>query len=120
MDAFPIRHDPQIHSIPWAVIVPHEQQALINHRKPLAELAERGGLTPCEALAVIEGRPWERMSYSAARQRLTDYVRGAGCPEPHTFADAARVLEWMRDGQIEVTRGAFDAVLRVLDNERSR
>lgn len=42
-------------SIPWAAIVPHEPQAIKNHSQSLERLAQRGGLSPQEAIAVISG-----------------------------------------------------------------
>jgi len=52
---FPIQRGP---SILWSVIAPHEDQARRNHGQTLARLAERGGLDPIEALAVIEDRDY--------------------------------------------------------------
>ena len=40
----------------WSIIGPHERQAQINHDQTLQRLAERGGLSPAEALAVLENR----------------------------------------------------------------
>ena len=48
------------HDVPWEFVAPHEPQALRNHGQTLARLAERGGLSPAELLAVIEGRGWPR------------------------------------------------------------
>lgn len=48
--------------IPWSVIEPHEEQAKRNHSQTLARLAERGGLSACEALAVLEDREWRQIS----------------------------------------------------------
>ena len=43
--------------IPWSVIAPHEAQALRNQGgQTLERLQERGGLSPEEALAVLEDR----------------------------------------------------------------
>lgn len=47
---FPITGGP---SIPWRLMVPHERQALLNHGQSLERLAERGGLAPIEAMAVL-------------------------------------------------------------------
>ena len=47
-------------AIPWDMIAPHEAQAQENHQQSLATLARRCGLSPCEALAVIEDRPWAK------------------------------------------------------------
>jgi hypothetical protein len=56
--------------IPWAVIEPHEVQAKSNHSQSLICLAERGGLSACEALAILEDRPWRRMPHGAANAKL--------------------------------------------------
>lgn len=44
--------------IPWAMIAPHERQALRNHDQSLERLAERGGLDCIEALAVLDDKPY--------------------------------------------------------------
>jgi hypothetical protein len=62
-------------SIPWAIIEPHEQQALKNHRQSLAELQRRGGLSPCEAVAVLEDRQWAEMPLPESKSRLEDLVK---------------------------------------------
>jgi hypothetical protein len=49
-------HGKALKAIPWSLIEPHERQAERNQSQTLKRLAERGGLSPCEAVAVIEGR----------------------------------------------------------------
>jgi hypothetical protein len=44
--------------IPWAMIEPHAKQAMCNHDQTLHRPHQRGGLTWCEALAVLEDREW--------------------------------------------------------------
>lgn len=126
---FPIRHDDQLTSIPWGVIAPHEVQALRNHHRSLASLAERGGLTPCEALAVIEGRPWERMAFTDARRRLVDYVRGvaddgtASAPDALNLEDlraAIRLVEDFRDGRQHPTRWNCNRLMVTLERVKGR
>lgn len=58
-------------TIPWAMIAPHERQAQANHSQTLDRLRERGGLSPCEALAILENRPWKKMDmrHAAAEVR---------------------------------------------------
>lgn len=135
MTGFPIRHDDLLKSIPWEVITPHELQALRNHRMGLVKLAERGGLTPCEALAVIEGREWERMAFTDARRRLLDYVRGAADDKTVAVLDAAttpaalnledltaaiRTVENIRDGIQSPTRWNCNRLLATLERVRGR
>lgn len=62
-------------AIPWELIKPHEKQAQANHRQSIATLANRGGLTACEALAVIEDRPYRQMSWCEANSKLAAMVR---------------------------------------------
>lgn len=62
--------------IPWAMIAPHEAQALSNHaRQSLKTLAERGGLSHCEAIAVLEDRDWEPMDQDQAVDGLIRMVQ---------------------------------------------
>lgn len=44
-------------AVPWSAIAPHEQRAQLNHGQSLERLAERGGLSPKEFVAVISDRP---------------------------------------------------------------
>jgi hypothetical protein len=66
-------------SIPWNLIALHEEQALRNHRQSLADLARRGGLSPLEMKAVLEGRrygpPADRAAeMAAAVEYLKDLI----------------------------------------------
>jgi hypothetical protein len=57
--------------IPWEMIQPHERQALKNHcGQNLEKLASRCGLSPCEAIAILEDREWERMDTEFAYNKL--------------------------------------------------
>lgn len=56
--------------LPFEMILPHEQQAQRNHSQSLKLLASRGGLSACEALAVLEDRPWRRMDEAKANDAL--------------------------------------------------
>jgi len=62
-------------SIPWELIEPHEWQARRNHYQSLERLAERGGLSPDELVAVMEGRGWRPMTMRDAVNRLK-YILG--------------------------------------------
>lgn len=54
-------------TIPWNALAPHEHQALENHDQTLQVLARRGGLSWCEAAAILEDRPWHRMPDAEAK-----------------------------------------------------
>ncbi len=61
--------------IPWEMLLPHEAQAKNNHGgQSLRRLAERGGLGTCEAVAVLEDRPWHTMPGASAHHRLAGMV----------------------------------------------
>ena len=55
-------------SVPWALIMPYERQAIANHGQTLLQLAKRGGLCPVELLAVMEQRSWVTMPLLRAWQ----------------------------------------------------
>jgi|SRR3954464_4546975 hypothetical protein len=61
--------------IPWEMISLHEQQVRANHRQRPEQLAERGGLTACEALAVLEDRKGRWIPLEQAYERLNQLVR---------------------------------------------
>lgn len=56
--------------IDWAFVEPHRKQAQTNHNQTLEQLADRGGLTPAELVAVLEDRKWSPMSDVAAANRF--------------------------------------------------
>lgn len=86
---FPITHCADIKSIPWPAIGRFDEQARKNFGQSLEVLAERGGISPGEANAIIEGRPWERMPYSdecdlLRRHTEPDLLTAAQCLERAT------------------------------------
>ena len=52
-DTFPILKGQYLKAVPWDFMAPHAVQAKDNHDQTLERLAERGGLSPHEALCVI-------------------------------------------------------------------
>ena len=60
--------------IPWGLIRAHDYQAFRNHMQSLDQLADRGGLSPDEAVAVLEDRRWRQMDATEANQRLSELV----------------------------------------------
>lgn len=63
------------YSIPWEFIAPHERQAQINHgNQTLERLANRGGLSPDELVAVLEDREWRSMNMRDAVDRLKQII----------------------------------------------
>lgn len=82
-DPMPIRaHDArgreiQLEPLPWSIIEPHRRQAFRNHEQSLEQLRARGGLSPCEALAILEDRKWSRMNEADAIAALAELVARA-------------------------------------------
>lgn len=72
---FPIMDNILLDSVPFGFMAPHEEWAQRNHSQSLKQLAARGGLSACEALAVIEGREWRRMDVTDAGFQLINKVR---------------------------------------------
>lgn len=61
--------------VPWEMILPHEKQALRNHSQTIQRLAERGGLSACEAVAVLEDREYSRLTLAVANEELCRHLR---------------------------------------------
>ena len=73
--AFPIlrdwrERDAPSERVPWDFVAAHERQAQRNHYQTLKRLAERGGLSWCELLAVVEDRKWTAIPTAEARERV--------------------------------------------------
>lgn len=63
-------------TIPLDLISPHEAQAQKNHDQTLQRLAERGGLSGLEALAVIEDRPYRPGEERHTNEEAEAILRG--------------------------------------------
>lgn len=73
-------HPDRPRNVPWSMLAPHEERAKRNHDQTLQRLAERGGLSPTEMIAVIEDRPlrWitqQPRDESACWDQLIEYIR---------------------------------------------
>lgn len=65
-----------VSEIPFAMLVPHEQQAMKNHGQTLERLAQRGGLGVSEAIDILEGRRWGSSAVCLENERyLINKVR---------------------------------------------
>lgn len=60
---------------PWEMMIAHEKQALKNHSQTIQRLSERGGLSACEAVAVIEDREYSRLPLVTANEELCRHLR---------------------------------------------
>lgn len=107
MKKFPIMHGGGVTSIPWDLIAPHETRAGLNHRQTLEHLANRGGLSPCEAVAVLEDRRWHKMDADAARARLLELAeKGASGEQGET-------------SQGETVKGGHDGLCARVSDQRA-
>ena len=59
MRRFPILHEHD--TVPWNLVAPHSKMAYANHGQTLEKLADRGGLTWPELLAVMTGRKYHEL-----------------------------------------------------------
>lgn len=57
-------------SVPFALIGSRAQRCMTNHFQTPQRLAERGGLSPGEMTAIIEDRPWHKMTEEDSISRL--------------------------------------------------
>ncbi len=57
-------------SVPWEFVARHHEWCLRNHDQTPERLAERGGLSPCEMVAVVEHRRWRPMPDSGVPRLL--------------------------------------------------
>ena len=72
----PIMGSTLLSEIPFAILVPHAAQAKRNHHQSLERLAERDGLSPCEAVAILEDRAWHAIRPQVDAERsLINKVR---------------------------------------------
>lgn len=63
-------------SIPMGMMEPHHVQAMNNHGgQGLVWLAEHGGVSPSEALAILDDRPWHSMDQEQAKEELTRRIK---------------------------------------------
>lgn len=116
---FPIRLDDRVTSIPWDMIAAHEAQARQNHGLYIEELAARGGLTPEEAVAILEDRPFERMPLTASTLRLKALVDEWTNPAPVVatrVAGGIALLERLRDGKAVPHRGHYNELIAILQS----
>lgn len=61
--------------LPWRMVEAHQAQARANHGQTVERLAERGGLTPDEAVAVLTDRAYAPMTLSIAEEVLDGLLR---------------------------------------------
>lgn len=115
---FPIMEGPPV---PWSLIAPYEAQARTNHGQSLKQLAGRGGLNMCEAMAVMSStlyrdRPIDKPTVedwldfiakrsARANDRASPPARGAGVK--------VKALEWSEHAPPDGKDCFYDHVMAV-------
>lgn len=95
---FPIQASTRVTSIPWSLIAPHERQAQTNHSQTLERLAQRHGLDPTEAVAVLTDRPWRDVFTSFTQEAAEDFLLSLSLvPEPQP---AIEIGDWVKCGTV--------------------
>jgi hypothetical protein len=67
-------------TIPSEVIAPFEAQAWRNHDQSLQMLADRGGLHPVEAWAVMTGKDWIGYKNPCTMQEAVSFLKALASP----------------------------------------
>ena len=80
------RHIPAT-QIPWEMIQGHDEQAKLNHcKQDLERLRQRGGVSACEALAILDDREWEMMddtkAYDEVARRVNIFLQNSVINKP--------------------------------------
>ena len=65
------RAEEHVSEIPWEMIAPHAATAMRNHDQTLERLAQRGGLCPMEAVAVLQDMPYRERWPQTSMDRET-------------------------------------------------
>jgi len=99
---FPIQGGP---SIPWSMIGPHDRQCRENHeRQSLVDMRRRGGLSPSEALAVLDDESWFKSEWGnftndeAKRKAARDELERRRA----AFEDETNELRDWKESQLKV------------------
>lgn len=115
------------------MIAPHAQQALNNHYQTLERLAERGGLSPCEAMAVLEDRDWRKDPYASQKLIALALEFEKGLPAPYTpkrieemVTEFRRWEKWFNDAgqtgwnsEYNRPRLLFGAAATIIEQQRA-
>ena len=71
-------------SVPMSLLEPHSRQADRNHGQTLRGLKSRGGLSACEAVAIIEDRDWRAMDVVDSNRRIRAAILAIGEDNEHS------------------------------------
>lgn len=110
---FPIV-DNDIPAVPFALMAAHGARALVNHGQTVARLADRGGVSAAEAVAIIEDRAYMVMPLVTARERLREYARAYEVHDADARRQATDLATRMRDNPSSVTRYNFNKLIALI------
>lgn len=113
--------------VPWSMIAPFDAQAKANHAgQDLRRLEERGGVSACEALAILECRPHrqmdERDAYLDLRSRIMKWesrFKPTEQPKPNSDMKPTTEAEVPYDSAADTTKH-IDRVNQLLTEVRHR
>ncbi len=60
--------------VPYRMLALHEPQAWRNHNQTIQRLNDRGGLSPCEMVAILNDRAWHHMTDEDAVAQLLTFM----------------------------------------------
>ena len=69
-EVMPIMSGKLLKAIPWAMIAPHEPQAISNHSQSLERLAQRGGYSVHLRQLVHSGAAWRGNPFGIHSQKM--------------------------------------------------
>lgn len=100
-----------------------EKQAKINHGQTLERLAERGGLSACEALAIAEKRKWVSGTLSESITALS-IIAKANAPGTTQELSARQFADWIesqpQDREPSTLRGVLAEAQKHYDAEKQK
>lgn len=123
---YPIQGGP---SVLWSVMAPYESAAKQNHDQTLAQLAERGGLSPSEAMCLAEGITEWRERVTRIQELEAKWIafaeRQNGLAEQvSSLRSQLAAVEGERDaaltGEMKVYREQFRAIANDFAERESR
>ena len=101
---YPIQRGP---SVPWEVMIPHEAMSQKNHGQSIQRIAERGGFSPCEAWAVVNGYKWTGLEgkevYDDFAKRWIEYAEKINLHYTEAIRERDEALKALKNSQDQTT-----------------
>ncbi len=71
---FPIHSSMRVTGLPWAMIQPCGRRLMLNFGSTLSDMVLRGGLSVCEAVAVLNDEPFTLLTQQQAEDDLAKRI----------------------------------------------